>query len=76
MVLYGIIDQVVVVVIIYVHLVLYRMGIFSPAHGWGGGLPLPLSKICHMYCTMIKLSYTLPEEDHSYTLPKEDPKHI
>ena len=25
---------------------------------------------------MIKLSYTLPEEDHSYTLPEEDPKNI
>ena len=45
------------------------MDIFEDAHGWGGGgKKAPLPKICHIYCTMMKLG--------SYTLPKEDPKNI
>ena len=42
------------------------MGLFAAAHGWGKGAPL--SKICHIYPTMMKLD--------SYTLPKEDPKNL
>ena len=36
-------------------LTLFRMGFFGAAYGWG-----PLSKICHTYPTMMKLSTGIP----------------
>ena len=40
------------------------MGIFGAAQGWGGGggqkTPLPSSKICRTYPTMMKLGTVIP----------------
>ena len=40
------------------------MGIFEAGHGWGGGggqkKPLPSSKICRIYPTMMKLGTVIP----------------
>ena len=39
------------------------MGIFEDTHGWGGGRggkKAPLPKICHIYCTMMKLGTVIP----------------
>ena len=40
----------------------FRMGFFGAAHGWGGGEELfaPLSKICHTYPTMTELGTVIP----------------
>ena len=36
------------------------MGLFGAAHGWRGSKKTPLSKICHTYPTLIKLSTVTP----------------
>ena len=43
-------------------LTLFRMSIFRAAHGCGGGgtKSPPLPKICHTYCTMMKLGTVVP----------------
>ena len=53
---------------ITVALILFRMGLFGAAHGWGRGKKSPLPKISHTLSTMMKLG--------SYTLRKENPKNI
>ena len=40
-------------------LTLFRMGFFGAAHGWGGK-KTPVSKICHTYPTLVKLSTVIP----------------
>ena len=40
--------------VLYVKLILFRMGLFGAAHRWVGQRH-PLSKICHTYPTMTKL---------------------
>ena len=47
----------------FIPLILFRMGFFGAAHGWGGGgsaKRFPLPKICHIYPTMIKLDTVIP----------------
>ena len=46
-------------------LTLFRIGLFGAIHGCAGAKKTPLSKTCHTYPTIMKL-----------TLPKEDPKII
>ena len=41
-------------------LILFRMGLFWPAHGCGQAKKLPLPKICHTYSTMMKLGTLIP----------------
>ena len=43
-------------------LTLFRMGIFGTAHGWGEGKrsPVPLSKSCNSYPTMMRLGPVIP----------------
>ena len=40
-------------------LILFRMGFFGAAHGWGAKRPA-LYKICHTYPTMMKLGTVIP----------------
>ena len=39
---------------------LFRMGLFSVAHGWGPPKRLPLPKICHTYPAIMKLGTDAP----------------
>ena len=41
-------------------LILFRMGIFGAAHGWGEAKRAPVPKICHTYPTMKKFSTVIP----------------
>ena len=44
-------------------LTLLKMALFGAAHGWVGVKGFPLTKMSHIYLSMMKLRYALPKED-------------
>ena len=44
----------------YAFLVLFRIGLFGAAHGWGEQKGPPIPNICHTYPTKMKLGTVIP----------------